>query len=313
MKKNCGLAIANGGLAIERDVSRQSAIRNRQGSALLLVLWAIVTMSLAVIGVVEYVGYNLDETQALNRDFRLRQIAESGLAFAFHPQVDSEDPLLSGALDDGGRFEVKLQSETARLNINFLIRTGREDVLERLFTNNWKLSSSDSRMVIAGLIRWMGRTGDSPETLEVFRNFDTIEQMTEVDSMAFVEEKKPDWRDSFTVLGEGRTDLNDATADIVDAIFRVGDRRAQRFVQYRLGADKKEHTLDDQKFEQISVVGSVLGIPQNQMESFNPLITLEGTISRVESTATLGNHSKLIRVILNRKTSPQLIYKWEEM
>lgn len=290
----------------------RSQKRTRQASALLLVLWAIVTMSLAVIGVVEYVGYNLDEAQSLNRDFRLRQIAESGLAFAFHPQIAEDDPLLRGTLDDDGRFDVKLQSETARLNVNFLIRTGHEDILERLFAKDWKLSSSDSRMVIAGFIRWMGRTGDSPETLQVFRQFETVEQMTQVDSMHFVEEKKPDWRDAFTVFGDGRVDLNGATADIVDAIFGVGDRRAQSFVQYRLGPDKKEHTLDDRKIQQTAEVASLLGIPPNQMESFNSLIGLEGTISRVESTATLGQHTKLIRVILNRKTSPQMIYKWEE-
>lgn len=315
MKRNRGLRCRRRrGFSEIRDPSRHGGtFRNRKGSALLLVLWAIVTMSLAVIGVVEYVGYNLDEAQALNRDFRLRQIAESGLAFAFHPQVEEGDPLLRGDFDDGGRFDVKLQSETARLNINFLIRNGREDILERLFTHNWKLSSSDSRAVIAGLIRWMGRTGDSPEEMQVFRNFETVEQIAGAESMELVAAKKPDWRESFTVLGDGRVDLNGATAEIIDAIFGVGDRRAQSFVQYRRGADKKEHTLDDYKFQQISVAASVLGIPQNQMESFNSLITLENAISRVESRATLGNHSKLIRVILNRKTTPQLIYRWEEI
>ncbi len=283
------------------------------GSALLLVLWSIITMSVAVLGVVEYIHYNLDETQGLNLNFELRQIAQSGIAVAFSPQIEEGDPLLKANMgNDGGRFEVELHSETARLNINELLQTGNEEVLEKLFLT-WKATSSESRMVVQALIRWTERTGTSSKDYALGQEFTSVEQMREVAEMAKIDKVKPDWAEAFTTWGSGKIDVNDATPDILQAFFGIGERRAQSFVQSRLGPDKKEHTLDDQPYTDMKLLAGALGFTDKQFQPYAQRVSLETQLSRAESTAFLGERKRQIRVIFNRKAQPPVIYQWQEV
>ena len=55
--------------------------RRRRGSALLLVLFAIILLSGLVTATVGFVSNDVDEYSALNKEFRARQLAESGLGF----------------------------------------------------------------------------------------------------------------------------------------------------------------------------------------------------------------------------------------
>ena len=283
------------------------------GSALLLVLWSIITMSVAVLGVVEYIHYNLDETQGLNLNFELRQIAQSGIAVAFSPQIKEGDPLLKANMgNDGGRFEVELHSETARLNINEILQTGNEEVLEKLFLT-WKATSSESRMVVQALIRWTERTGTSSKDYALGQEFTSVEQMREVAEMAKIDKVKPDWAEAFTTWGSGKIDVNDATPDILQAFFGIGERRAQSFVQSRLGPDNKEHTLDDQPFTDMKLLAGALGFTDKQFQVYAQSVSLETQLSRAESTAFLGERKRQIRVIFNRKAQPTVIYQWQEV
>ena len=291
--------------------SAENSLAPRRGSALLLVLWSIITMSVAVLGVVEYIHYNLDETQGLNLNFALRQLAQSGVAVAFSPQIKEGDPLLEGAIGDG-RYEVVLNAETARLNINNLIQTGREDLLEKLFVT-WKATSSDSRMVVQRLIRWTGREGNKPGEYVLEREFTDIQQMREVPEMAKIDRVKPDWPDAFTTWGTGKLDVNDASVDILQAFFGIGERRAESFVQSRLGPDKKEHTLDDQPYTDMKLLAGALGFSDKQFQPYVQRISLETQLLRADSTATLGERKRQIRVIFNRKTQPAVIYQWQEL
>src|ERR1700719_1657008 len=105
-----------------------------RGSALLLVLFAIILLSSLVTATVAFVGNDVDEYGALSKQFRARQLAESGLAFGIDPQVRNQDQaLLEQVMPDGGRFHVFISSESTKLNINFLLQNGRQDLLSDLF------------------------------------------------------------------------------------------------------------------------------------------------------------------------------------
>ena len=54
---------------------------------LLLVLFAIILLTGLITATVGFVKNDVDEYGALNKEFRARQLAESGLAFGIHPQV----------------------------------------------------------------------------------------------------------------------------------------------------------------------------------------------------------------------------------
>src|ERR1700674_2936367 len=65
-----------------------------RGSALLLVLFAIILLTGLVTATVGFVSNDVDEYGALNKAFRARQLAESGLAFGIDPQVQNQDRAL---------------------------------------------------------------------------------------------------------------------------------------------------------------------------------------------------------------------------
>src|ERR1700719_5416889 len=81
-------------------------LRHRsQGSALLLVLFAIILLTGLITATVGFVKNDVDEYGALNKAFRARQLADSGLAFGIDPQVQNQDrALLDQKMPDGGQF-----------------------------------------------------------------------------------------------------------------------------------------------------------------------------------------------------------------
>src|SRR3984893_16152237 len=115
-----------------------------QGSALLLVLFAIILLTGLITATVGFVKNDVDEYGALNKEFRARALAESGLAFGTHPQVQNEDrSLLEQQTPDGGRFHVTISSESTKLNVNFILQAGRDDLFENLF-GRWGVAPKDA-------------------------------------------------------------------------------------------------------------------------------------------------------------------------
>ncbi len=129
--------------------------RRSQGSALLLVMFAIILLTGLITATVGFVKNDVDEYGALNKEFRARQLAESGLAFGIHPQVKNEDrSLLEQQTPDGGRFQVRISSESTKLNINFVLQAGRDDLLENLFAR-WGVPPKDAKAAVEGLRKYL--------------------------------------------------------------------------------------------------------------------------------------------------------------
>jgi general secretion pathway protein K len=129
--------------------------RRSQGSALLLVLFAIILLTGLITATVGFVKNDVDEYGAVNKEFRARQLAESGLAFGIHPLVKNEDrSLLEQETPDGGRFQVLISSESTKLNINFILQAGRDDLLENLFAR-WGVAPKDAKAAIKGLRNYL--------------------------------------------------------------------------------------------------------------------------------------------------------------
>ena len=133
-----------------------AVLRHRsQGSALLLVLFAIILLTGLITATVGFVKNDVDEYGALNKEFRARLLAESGLAFGIHPQVQNEDrPLLEQQTPDGGRFQVTISSESTKLNVNSLLQAGRDDLLENLFAR-WGVAPKDAEAAVKGLRNYL--------------------------------------------------------------------------------------------------------------------------------------------------------------
>src|SRR5260221_8656782 len=91
----------------------------QQGSALILVLWCLLVLGMTVFGVVDMAELSVEHTAHDELLLEARTLASSGLALGLNPQLLKDDPLLSQTPAPGRQFKVTIQSEGARLNLNY--------------------------------------------------------------------------------------------------------------------------------------------------------------------------------------------------
>jgi general secretion pathway protein K len=319
-----------------------------QGSALLLVLFAIILLTGLIAATVGFVKNDVDEYGAVNKEFRARQLAESGLAFGIHPLVKNEDrSLLEQETPDGGRFHVLISSESTKLNINFILQAGRDDLLENLFAR-WGVASKDAKAAVEGLRNYLSnplrtqsalQSGDAAQpaslstnatqpvspgtnaaqpgsqntnTVQISQQFAAVEEMSLVPEFGAVIEKQPDWSDFFTIWGDGTIDVNLADADTMSLITGVSAATANQFVKYRWGPDGKPFTLDDRVYTTPDEVRAALGMSPEQFQLVEPLLSLISAVDRIESTGTIAGYEKTIIVTASRNATPVRYLSWQE-
>lgn len=309
-------------------------------SALLLVLWAVTMMSMTILGVVEYVRYDLEETASMEKDFRARQLAESGIAIGLHPIVRRGDSVLMQTIAPGESFEVHLRSEGSRLNINSILQTQQWQVLHDLFVV-WGLAEFDAGKAAQSFKEWATsplskaqgqstvqlqlppqsqnpqnpnrpQNPNQPPVQVAVRLFDSVDQMLLVPGMDAVAAAKPDWRDYFTIWSDGRLDMNEAPADLIAAVCGIGMGRAQQFVNTRLGPDGKLDTDDDMIFDNLDLVRQMLGISKDDFAKIQNQLSLQDSVTRIESTGTLGTYQRKIMVVARRNSTPPTYLQWQE-
>jgi hypothetical protein len=131
--------------------------------------------------------------------------------------------------------------------------------------------------------------------------------------MAEVAKRKPDWRASFTLYGDGEIDVNAAPADVIHAFAGIPLSNAELFVRTRNGADGVLGTEDDQVYERSTApdVMQMLGIPQERSREIGDIFTPEGTARRIESRATVAGLTYSLIVVADRETGSLLARNWE--
>jgi len=290
----------------------------KQGSALLLVLFTIILLSGLIIATVGFLKEDVDEYGARNKEFRARQLAESGLAFGIHPMVKNEDrSLLEQKAEDGGMFRVSIVSESTKLNMNVLLQSGREDLLESLFAR-WGVDARAAKAAVEGMHKYLSsaaraqtiQTTDQGAQFETA--FRTVEEMSLVPEFASVMEKQPGWADFFTVWGDGKLDVNLADAEMVELVTGVSPGTAKQFVEYRWGPDGKPFTLDDRVYNSMDEVRAALGMSPQQFGLVQDLLSLNSAVDRIESTGMIAGYKKTIAVIASRNTTPIRYLAWQE-
>jgi general secretion pathway protein K len=305
---------------------RYATDQQRGGSALLLVLFAIILLSGLITATVAFVSNDVDEYGALNKEFRARQLAESGLAFGIDPQVKNQDrALLDQEMPDQGRFHVLISSESTKLNINFILQNGRDDLLTKLFIG-WGVAPKTADAAAAGFhsylskplttqpasgaantIQTAAQTGPQNET-----QFSAVAEMSLVPAFAPVMRKRPDWANFFTIWGDGKIDVNMADAATIALVTGVSMATADKFVKYRWGFDGKPYTLDDRVYNSTEEVRGGLGMSAQQFQLVQDFLSLTSAVDRIESTGTIAGYEKQIIVVTSRDTLPIIYLSWQE-
>ncbi len=338
-------------LATGRKGGLHTLERCERGSALLLVLFAIILLTGLVTATVDFVGIDVDEYRALNKEFRARQLAESGLAFGTNPQVQNQDSaLLEQQAPDGGRFRVVISSESIKLNINFIMANDRDDILEALF-GSWGLAPKVSDAAVEGLHKYLdnqqnsqplaattqpvattaqsaltttqpGTPNTQPATTTVqpgtqqtqllTPQFASVAEMSLVPEFAPVMKAQPDWMNYFTILGDGKIDVNLADADTIALVTGVSPATADQFVKYRWGPDGKPFTADDRVYTTMDEVRAALGLSTEQFQLVQNYLTLDSEVDRVESTGIIAGYEKKVIVVTSRNQIPITYLSWQE-
>lgn len=281
-----------------------------RGSALLLVMWAMLFMSLTVMGVIELVAFGLDDNVTAQKSFRARQLAESGLAIGLHPRVQPGDPVLSQDLPDDEGIDVHIEFEDGRMAINALLQNGATDALHDLFVQ-WGLSDQDASIVVDSLADWVD--SDSITRLNGAENdyytaqgfpdyprnqpFQSLDEMLAVRGMDKLVEIKPDWRNYFTVYGPGMLNVNGASADAIQVVTGVSEQQAEALVELRDGPDAMPFTDDDVPFTSLDQVRDALGMSPDDFKNIAARLTLTPAIVRVASRGRVGNYSRTLTII----------------
>jgi len=298
----------------------------KKASALILVLWAVSLMSLAVLGVVEFADLGFQESATRAKDFRALQLAESGVALGVHPQVRKTDSILQQDLGSGESLAVKLKSEGARLNINYILANKQQQELFDLF-QLWGVSSDDATHAVECLQDWVDADSEKrlngaeqPDYAAIGhpdyppnRPFQSVDEMELVIGMDAVIKAKPDWKDSFTVWSDGKLDLNEASAELIQVVCNVGSEQAENLVKRRLGSDGLPDTDDDYTFTSMGDVRSTLGVPESVFKNVENRVTLHSNYRRIESTGSLGTYSKTLVVVVRLNSNPIRYLAWIEL
>ena len=282
------------------------------GAALLLVLWAITVISFAVLWAANVVNLELETTISDSAGLRARQIAVSGVALGVHPQVKREDTeLLNRDFGAGERMEVRIRGEGARFNINQLIQQQDRITMLNLLTL-WGLTPDEANALIDKWKDWTDedefRTGfggaerGDYEALGIAnapanRPFRSVSEMARVLGMEQLATLKPDWADSFTIFGDGKIDVNEADAGVLQAATGIVPEMVEGILQQRRGPDGIEPSEDDFRFEDVSQLAGWLAGSMLPSEQILAKLSTESSVKRIDSRGIVGERSRLISVV----------------
>jgi len=299
-----------------------------RGAALLLVLWAIAILSFAVLWVADLVNIELAVRSADSRGMAARQIALSGVALGLHPQVTREDKeLLNREVRPGEVMRVRIRGEGARFNINKLLAQQDRIVLKNLFVL-WGLDSDSADILIDRLTDWVdddiGRQLNGAEQAEyeaagiagapANKPFRSVDEMLRVLGMEELAGVKPDWREAFTIFGDGKIDVNEAGPDILQVATGLTPEMTSDIIRARLGPDGEENTEDDLRFENIDQLNGWLTASSYPAVQAAARLATQSEVKRIDSRGIVGDCERTISVVAGSGEGGQSAYYllWEE-
>ena len=278
----------------------------------MIVIWSMMLMSIAVIGLVEYMDAGLDEDILAEKDFQARKLAESGITLALHPQILPGDPLLAQSVSATKSYRVTVSNEGARVAVNRLpalpeLRRVCRDLFDR-----WGLDLDKSTALVDALADWIdpdnnARIQGAENDFYVLKGypefprnkpFQSLEEMLFVPGMEDLDQLKPDWRSAFTLHGDGKIDIHEAPWELLSVLLITDGAYVDRVIKFRLGADGIRYTDDDERFEDLDEVQDFLQLEAAKFVRVEPLITLSHPIKRIESKGTVGDYSKTLIAIV---------------
>lgn len=279
---------------------------------MLMVLWGIMIMGMAVGGLVLYMRRSVLEDVDAAKAFEARLLAESGVTLAFHPTIKRNDPLLHQQVSAVKRYDVSVTTEGSRIAVNQVATNPAvHEYCQKLFIL-WGLNPESAGIIADSLKDWIDADDEvSPlgaedehytlrGALDFPRNrpFQHLDEMVFVRGMHEVARRKPNWKDSFTLYGNGLIDVNEASSEMLEVVCGVTRAETDALVLLRRGPDTIPHTEDDEPFTSMRDVGQALGMSRWDFADIVDRLTLAHPVKRVISTGRAGDFEVTLTAIV---------------
>jgi hypothetical protein len=286
----------------------------------MLMVWAVLLMSVTVMGVVEYISYSAEEAKLAAAEFSALHLAESGLTVGLHPNTRRGDKVLKQKVGTDSGFDVVINYEGARIPINFISDQRLREAVNQLFIR-WGLNSDEATVASDSLADWTDSNDEVRangaetayyESQGVFdfppqQGFTHVDEMLLVRGMAVVDRLKPDWREFFSVYGDGTIDLRTAFKETLIAVTEASETDVENYVQQRDGADGIPGTEDDRRVSDGEAY-RLLGLTGERADAVRSSLTSEDAVRRITSTGWVGEKRAQIIVIARRGDDQSLTY-----
>jgi type II secretory pathway component PulK len=292
---------------------------------LIIVLWALLLLGMAVFGVVEMVELSVEHTTHSEQALTARGLALSGLNLGLNPQLLRDDPLLTQKISDTQSFACTIQSEGARLNLNYILATNHREILVNLFTQ-WGLQVDQADHVADCLYDWVS-PGDQKSLngakaqdyananlpqRPTYKAFDTLDEVKLVMGADLLDKVKSNWEDSFTLWSAGPLNVNEAPPELIAAVFSLDPKRVAFFTDERNGRDGIPGTSDDVPVSSLTNFQGQLGISTSAMTTLGSEISLKDPNRRIESVGQAYGTQVIISVVTRLSSTPIEYFLWSE-
>jgi general secretion pathway protein K len=293
---------------------------NRSGAALMLALWALFLLSAMVIAWALDIDSRLTLSGNASRLVEAEAMASSGAEVALSPTVEAGSSALHGSLGRNQTYEARITGEGGRLNLNWIVsgeNAQRLDLLRRYLEVKGIDINERDRMIDC-LLDYID-PDDLPrlngaESEPGYQPKNSLLQR--IDELKLVKgwEKftaQANWDADFTLYSTGPVDLTSASRDVLLSLPGFNEQIADRFLEYRRGADQIDGTDDDPVFDSLDQVRLALGFTPEQFAQLSALVGFKDQVVRVVSVGKSGDAQRTVEMIIRKTAQPQMI-RWKE-
>jgi hypothetical protein len=293
----------------------------RRGSSLLLVMWALLLLTAATFGWVAWLQTRLLTPGEGTRAMEALFMAHSGVTVALHPQVTLHTPLPPEELMPGAGYELRIQSEGGKLNLNWLMR-GEEPLKIAMFKQWLQRRGLDLHQqetfidclldyIDADNIKRLNGAEDDGTYHPANRELRSVEELAQVKGTDPLT-SQPGWQDELTIYSQGPIDLTSADEEVLALLPGLGDARIQAFLKLRRGPDGLDGTPDDATFKDVAALQAALGLSAAQFEQLSPLVMVGDPTMHIRSIGHSGTTIREVDVVARKGAGQPLILHWKE-
>ncbi len=293
----------------------------RRGSALLIVFWALILLSAAIIAWVDFIQHDLSLHAEANRHVEARAMAHSGVAVALHPLVTKMTPMLREEMGSQLGYEVKMVSEGGKLNLRWWMEG--EDPRKTTILKQWMerhgLSFQERETLMDSLLDYvdaddlnrLNGVEEEGDYRAANRPLESVDELAKVYGAEPLIDS-PGWRDQLTLYSQGPLDLMAAPAELLRLIPGFDEPRVNALLKLRLGKDGEEGTKDDPQLKNVDQLLGTLGFSQPQQQSILGLVMVNDKTMNIRSTGHSGKVIRQIEVVAVKTSGNPVIRFWKE-